>query len=132
MYNPQNLACNIKKFRKIRNLTQGQLAEKLYVTPQNISKWENGISSPDIEKLCEIARIFSISTDLLLGINDDVTQLLMLAIDGGGTKTEFLLFSMSGEIVENFTLTGTNPNSVGMENCLCILKQGITECFKEI
>ncbi len=71
MYNREKLAYNIKKFRKIRNLTQTQLAELLYMTPQNISKWELGISVPDIEKLCAIAEISEISTDRLLGLSEN-------------------------------------------------------------
>lgn len=42
------LAENIQKFRKEKNMTQKELAEKLGVTYQAVSKWENASSAPDI------------------------------------------------------------------------------------
>lgn len=131
MYNPQNLAHNIKRFRKMRSLTQSQLAEMIYVTPQNISKWEVGISAPDIEKLCEIAGIFDVSVDVLLGITENHPKKAMLAIDGGGTKTEFLIFDRQGEVFENFVLPGSNPNSVGMDTTYAVLKKGIDSMLEK-
>jgi len=57
----------IAKLRKDNNMTQDQLAEKLGVTAQSVSKWENGITSPDISLLTSIAKLFDITTDELLG-----------------------------------------------------------------
>ena len=48
-------------------LSQKELAEKVYVTPQNLSKWENGLSNPDIWNLCRIAEVLDLSCDYLLG-----------------------------------------------------------------
>ncbi len=53
----------IKSLRKNKNMTQEQLAEVLTVSAQAVSKWENGISTPDIELLPIIARYFSITMD---------------------------------------------------------------------
>lgn len=53
--------------RKRLGLTQDQLAEKLGITAQAISKWENDLSCPDITTLPRLAEIFDISTDELLG-----------------------------------------------------------------
>lgn len=131
MYNPQNLAHNIKRFRKMRSLTQAQLAEMLYVTPQSISKWEVGISAPDIEKLCEIAGILDVSVDVLLGITENRPKNVMLAIDGGGTKTEFLMFDRQGEVYESFVLPGSNPNSAGMDTTYAVLKKGIDSMLEK-
>lgn len=63
----ENLGQTITGYRKKFNLTQKDLGEKLNVSPQAVSKWENGQAEPDastIKKLCEI---FKISTDELLG-----------------------------------------------------------------
>lgn len=63
----ENLGQTITDYRKKLNLTQKDLGEKLNVSPQAVSKWENGQAEPDastIKKLCEI---FKISTDELLG-----------------------------------------------------------------
>lgn len=57
----------IKENRTSRSLTQETLAEQLKVTPQAVSRWETGISSPDIAMLPKIADIFNISVDELLG-----------------------------------------------------------------
>lgn len=52
--------------RKEKNLTQEQFAELLNVSRQSVSKWENGISFPDTEKLIRISKLFSCSLDYLL------------------------------------------------------------------
>lgn len=64
----ETLGAKIARLRKQQNLTQEQLAEKLGVTAQSVSKWENEITSPDISLLPAIAKIFNITTDELLGI----------------------------------------------------------------
>ena len=56
----------IKKLRTDNNLTQKELAEKLNVTFQAVSKWENGKSVPDIAQLHEISKLFSIDISELL------------------------------------------------------------------
>ncbi|MBQ3514578.1 MAG: helix-turn-helix domain-containing protein [Lachnospiraceae bacterium] len=53
----------IKTLRKNKNMTQEQLAEVLSISSQAVSKWENGISVPDIELLPIIARYFGITMD---------------------------------------------------------------------
>lgn len=58
---------NLKYLRKRENLTQEELAERLNVSRQTITKWESGNSLPDIEKIKEIAYIFSVSVDSLIG-----------------------------------------------------------------
>ncbi len=63
----QTLGKRIVQNRKKLNLTQDQLAEKLGVTAQAVSKWENDQSCPDIATLPRLAEIFGISIDELLG-----------------------------------------------------------------
>lgn len=58
---------NIRRLRKERGLTQEQLAEAVGVTVGAVSKWESGVSSPDIGMLPELADFFEISVDVLLG-----------------------------------------------------------------
>lgn len=57
---------NLKLFREKAGLTQDDLAKKLYITRQSISKWENGTAEPSIEVLLKLAEIFDISVDELL------------------------------------------------------------------
>ena len=58
---------NLKKLRVAQGLTQDQLAEKLHVTRQAVSNWENDNIQPSIEMLLRLAQLFSVSTDYLLG-----------------------------------------------------------------
>ena len=57
------LAENIQKFRKQKGLTQEELADKLGVTYQAVSKWENAKSAPDIFFLPQLADVFGCSID---------------------------------------------------------------------
>ncbi|MCH5212085.1 MAG: helix-turn-helix transcriptional regulator [Oscillospiraceae bacterium] len=59
---------NIKTMRLKCSFTQDELAERLSVTPQAVSKWENGNGMPDITQLVPLAQIFGITTDSLLGV----------------------------------------------------------------
>lgn len=52
--------------RKKNNLTQSELAKKLYVSPKTVSKWENGYGLPDIKIIPEIAKVFSVDCDYIL------------------------------------------------------------------
>lgn len=63
----QTIGKRIMKNRKRLGLTQDALAEKLGVTAQAVSKWENDQSCPDITMLPKLAEIFGITTDELLG-----------------------------------------------------------------
>ena len=69
----QTLGKRIMQCRKRLGLTQDQLAEKLGVTAQAVSKWENNQSCPDISILPKLASILGISTDALLGNETDTT-----------------------------------------------------------
>ncbi len=52
--------------RKSRELTQEQLAERLNVSRQSVSKWETGQVIPEAEKLLELSRTFDVTIDYLL------------------------------------------------------------------
>ena len=65
-----NVSNNIRKYRKRKNLTQAQLAEHLCVTSQNVSKWEKGLSMPDISNLWKLAQFFSVSLEEMSRIFD--------------------------------------------------------------
>lgn len=62
-----NLSETIRRFRKVRGLTQEQLAEALDVSVGAVSKWELGSSMPDLCRLVEMAEFFETSVDALLG-----------------------------------------------------------------
>ena len=60
-----NLGKTIQTLRKLKNLTQNELAEKLFVSYQAVSQWENGNTNPDISILPNIADVFGITIDEL-------------------------------------------------------------------
>lgn len=70
----QTLGKRIMAHRKRLGLTQDQLAEKLGVTAQAVSKWENDQSCPDITMLPKLAEIFGVTTDALLGRETEVVH----------------------------------------------------------
>ena len=55
--------------RKENGWSQEELAEKLYVSRQAVSRWENGTALPDAQNILQISKLFSVTTDYLL--NDD-------------------------------------------------------------
>ena len=63
------LSEKIYELRKKKGFSQEELAEKLYVSRQSISRWEVGSASPDAENLKQLGSIFGVSVDYLL--NDD-------------------------------------------------------------
>lgn len=67
--------------RKANNLTQEQLAEKLEVSRQSVSKWESGQAAPELEKIIAMSAIFNVTTDYLLKSSE---------IDDLSVKTEML------------------------------------------
>jgi transcriptional regulator with XRE-family HTH domain len=60
------LGNRIKELRKAQNINQDDLAEKLFVSRQTISNWENDKSYPDIQSVLLLSEIFSVSIDNLL------------------------------------------------------------------
>ena len=69
-----NLGKTIAEKRKLLAMTQEDLAAKLGVSPQAVSKWENNLSCPDITLLPDIANIFGITVDELLGVGKAETK----------------------------------------------------------
>jgi putative transcriptional regulator len=66
---------NIKMYRQKKRFTQEEIANRLHVTRQTISKWEKNYSVPDAEILIKLAEILEVQTSQLLGIKvDDETQ----------------------------------------------------------
>ena len=81
------IGLKIAYFRKLRGLTQEQLAESCSVTAQAVSKWENGLTAPDISLLPRLAELFSVTTDELLGVHRAET----VAVDPSAVDVSKLL-----------------------------------------
>lgn len=59
----------IKQLRKEHYLTQAELGEKLFVTPQAVSKWEKGLSEPDLNSIKKMCELFNVSMDEFLDVD---------------------------------------------------------------
>ena len=61
----------VKELRVENGITQKQLAEKLHTTNSAVCDWEKGRSQPDLQMLANIAKLFDVSVDYLLGLSDN-------------------------------------------------------------
>ena len=69
-----NFGKNVQILRKMTNMTQEELAEKMNVSRQTVSKWELGSIFPEIEKLVELCEMFNCSVDQILKGNMDFSH----------------------------------------------------------
>lgn len=83
----------LKELRFKHNISQKQLAEKLGVSQQSVAKWEKGDSTPKPSAISEIANIFSVSSDYLLGIEKPHSV--------SDEDIKFALFGGDGEITDD-------------------------------
>ena len=60
------IAVQIRKHRTESGLSQKDLADKIYVTRQTVSNWENGKSYPDIQSLLLLSQLFGVTVDQLI------------------------------------------------------------------
>ena len=63
----------IKTLRQQSDMTQTELARKLDVTRSSVNAWEMGISTPSVQNIVELAAIFHVTTDTILGVSSSQT-----------------------------------------------------------
>ena len=76
-YIEQIIGNNIRKYRKLHNLNIEELAEKIGVSRQSLSKWEKGESVPDLENAANIAQVLGASLDELVNYDQSEAKLPM-------------------------------------------------------
>ena len=81
---------NLKFYRKKKQLTITDLANKLNIGKSTISSWENGKHSPDIEMINTIADILNVSVDTLLGRNKNKNIRIINGSNSIDTTTDYL------------------------------------------
>lgn len=111
----------IKELRKKNGLTQEELADKLNVSRQAITKWESGDGVPDIDNIKNIALFFHVSIDYLL----DNKHEEIINLENKFKLLEIFLFIIGiflGIVAENFEFGFV----------LCFLLPGITLCIENI
>lgn len=102
----------IAEKRKEQGLTQAELAEKMLVTRQTVSRWEAGMALPDIERVAELAGILGVSCDYLLKDDEQMpsdapskppaVSRLLQGLKGKTVKFNFYDDEIDGDV-------GTNP-----------------------
>ncbi len=93
-----SIGTNIYTLRKARKITQTELAEKLGVSEQSVSKWENDMCAPDVSLFPMIADYFGVSIDRLFGFHlnsyeDEVKKIISAADDSHDTYKEIEIIS---------------------------------------
>lgn len=135
MFDISKLAEKIKFHRARLGLTQSALGEKLNVSFQAVSCWETGASLPDLDNLCRLAQLFQVSVDQLLQSTVPKDAATYIAIDGGGTKTEAVLFSRQGVVLKTIKLGGCNASHIGFDQAVAIhtsVIDAFLECSKNV
>ena len=125
MFNMQNVGVNIAELRKKCDMTQMELADKMGISFQAVSNWERGNSMPDISKLPELAELFGVTIDQLLGEHSDILESAVkgamgLYLDNNEITTEEILDvatilkpSQMNEIVESEVLEKSEKVNLG-------------------
>lgn len=83
-----NLSGNIKTLRKERKMTQEQLAEAMGVTVGAVYKWESAQSTPDLQYIMDMAELFGVSTDVLIGFRWPAGNAHRFAVEIAGLCSE--------------------------------------------
>ena len=84
------VADRIKSIREQNHLTQTELAKRLGITRSSVNAWEMGISVPSTQYLTELASLFHVSTDYLLGIDGTST----IDISGLTDEDKFIVLTI--------------------------------------
>lgn len=111
------IGATIYAYRKMKGMTQEQLAEVMGVTGVSVSKWERGISIPDIELLCSLADYFGITVDELLGRADSSVEL-----KSSYTEEELISFELGQGLIKYCEIS-RNKGVLAMEVAITEGKQ---------
>lgn len=84
-----NMADRIQQLRKARGISQEELAEKIGITRQAVSKWESGQSAPDVDRIIAMSDYFEVTTDYLLKGTEP-------SIEENGKKPDAGIFAIAG------------------------------------
>lgn len=95
----------IKEKKSQYNLTQEQLAKKIYVSKKTISNWETGKTTPDLESLIRLAKYFDLSLDDLILDDPFIAQNIILREKAGEKLTEIKYFLRYFFVIQLIILT---------------------------
>lgn len=110
------LADKIISLRKKSGWSQEELAQQLNVTRQSVSKWEGAQSTPDLDKVVQMSRLFGVSTDYLL--KDELEEQETAPV--GAVEPELRRVSME-EAAQYLTLRREAAQKMALATFLCVL-----------
>ena len=87
----------IKALREARGWTQAELARRMNITRNGVNSWEQGLSMPSPTCLVDLAKVFSVSTDYLLGVE----RLETVNVTGLDEKDVAMLAQLADRLREN-------------------------------
>lgn len=87
----------IKALREARGWTQAELARRMNITRNGVNSWEQGLSMPSPSCLVDLAKVFSVSTDYLLGVE----RLETVNVTGLNEKDVAMLAQLADRLREN-------------------------------
>ncbi len=121
-------AVNLRRMRCRKGLSQQQLSELLCFSDKTISKWERAEGIPNIEVLYKLAELFDVKIDDLFAEE----KYYYLGIDGGGTKTKFVLANENLTVLRDLQTDCCNPIDIGIDAATKILREGISQICRDI
>jgi len=150
----ETLGKKISKYRKLKQMTQEDLAIKLNVSAQAVSKWENDLSIPDLPLLIELADIFNVSMDELLrqkentevirvvdeplrkSINQMMLRIVVNSSDGDKVRINLpmAIIKVGLEIGMNMPQVGGKEalKDIDFEQILMLVEQGVVGKLVEV
>lgn len=125
----ESFAQNLRTIRKKAGMTQKLLGQRIGYSEKAVSKWESGVLPP-VAVLVKIADALQTSVDELLTTAQEPAY--FLGIDGGATKTEFVLTDAAGNVLCRHFEGSCNPVDIGMEAAQKVLDTGIRTVCKGV
>lgn len=124
----ETFGVRFQRFRKAKNLTQEDIANKFNISPQAVSKWENDISYPDITILSDLSELLGVSLDELLGkiteptvvqqrtepkdSKDMILRIVINDSDGSKVKVNLPLSLIKLGLHSNFQVSSTGNKEI--------------------
>lgn len=117
-----NLADRIQYLRKQKGISQEELAEKMLISRQAVSKWESGQSAPDLEKIVLLSDYFEVTTDYLLkGVEPQVEERIVekiVTVEKPVNESEKPKWKEADAMI--FTVAGTAINIIGLITAIMV------------
>ena len=102
----------IRRGRKIKGLTQAELAERLGISEMTVRRWEGGKSSPRMEEISMLSKELGTPTEYLLGLNNDTPT--TTSLPKMEAEAQMPPMSYWGGIIDNARLVATSGQNLGL------------------